>query len=194
MIKAHAWTTIGRQVATSTLFGALAFVAAPIGAQTAPAIIYACYVPTTGTVYRIREPKTPPQCTNVKHVEFSWNQQGIQGPQGEAGAAGPAGPQGPEGAAGPAGAPGTPGVSGYEILRSPRIEIPAGGYSQHVLDCPAGKFATGGGFIDDFQDLHLFRDAPHFTGTGGGWSWVVLNPTQSTHAYHVLVVCVTATR
>ena len=74
-----------------------------------PHVLYACYVPTTGTVYRIKETDLRQKCTSDKHIEFSWNQQGEKGDkgdpgdQGEPGPAGPVGPAGPEGPAGPAG-------------------------------------------------------------------------------------------
>src|ERR1041385_6711542 len=49
---------------------------------TPPALLWACYVPTTGTVYRIKTPDTRDACVAANHVEFSWNQIGPQGPQG----------------------------------------------------------------------------------------------------------------
>ena len=49
---------------------------------TTPTLYYACYVPLTGNVYRIKEPGLPQACTSVTHVQFSWNQQGSQGVQG----------------------------------------------------------------------------------------------------------------
>ena len=50
-------------------------------------LIHACYVPASGTVYRIKAEGAKDACTGKKHVEFSWN------------AAGPAGPEGPRGPA-----------------------------------------------------------------------------------------------
>ena len=51
---------------------------APASAQ-APKVFFACYVPSSGTVYRIKEPDTPAACGTstkkgvaVAHVEFSW--------------------------------------------------------------------------------------------------------------------------
>jgi hypothetical protein len=41
-------------------------------AQTAPRIYYACYVPLTGTVYRIKESTLKTTCT-TGHIEFSWS-------------------------------------------------------------------------------------------------------------------------
>lgn len=92
---------------------------AGLGAQTVAAdTLHACYVPATGTIYRIRAAGLPPSCLSEAHVEFSWNAAGAPGPRGEPGPqgppgeAGPPGPQGPEGPAGPMGPPGPPGPPG----------------------------------------------------------------------------------
>ena len=48
----------------------------------------ACYVPKSGTVYRIKAPNTPQACTKADHVEFNWSDQSdagqrkAQGPSG----------------------------------------------------------------------------------------------------------------
>jgi len=108
------------------IVGALALVvstAAPLAAQTAPEPMFACYVPLTGTVYRIKSPGTPTECTKPKgnspnhadHVQFAFNAQGTQGPagpQGPQGEVGPMGPAGAVGAAGPQGAAGAVGATG----------------------------------------------------------------------------------
>src|SRR5688572_15985264 len=44
--------------------------AAPAAAQTDS--IRACYVPTTGNVYRIGTPDTHPNCVAASHVRFAW--------------------------------------------------------------------------------------------------------------------------
>jgi len=72
-------TSLKRVVAPSLASIALAVLAStPAGAQ-APKVFYACYVPSSGAVYRIKEPNTPTVCgTSTKkgqtlvHVEFSW--------------------------------------------------------------------------------------------------------------------------
>lgn len=58
--------------------GILGVGSASVAAQ-APKVFYACYVPSSGAVYRIKEPGTPAACgTSSKkgqtliHVEFSW--------------------------------------------------------------------------------------------------------------------------
>ncbi len=42
---------------------------APVSAQ---AVLTACYVPASGTVYRIKVTNTPTKCLQPTHVEFSW--------------------------------------------------------------------------------------------------------------------------
>jgi trimeric autotransporter adhesin len=83
----------------------------------APTVFHACFVAKSGTVYRIREPNTPQDCTKNDHVMFSWTDgaggsAGVPGPEGPQGPEGPAGPQGPEGPQGPAGPEGPEGPQG----------------------------------------------------------------------------------
>jgi hypothetical protein len=89
----------------------LAIAGAPraAAAQSAPTTIDACYVPASGTVYRIDTPASPApgapkQCLSAIHVAFAWNRAGPAGPQGPAGPTGPRGLQGAPGPQGPAGA------------------------------------------------------------------------------------------
>lgn len=77
-----------------------------------PNVIYACYVPMSGTVYRIRTADTREDCASKTHVLFWFNQTGPQGPQGPIGPAGPVGPAGPTGATGPTGPTGPTGATG----------------------------------------------------------------------------------
>ena len=109
--------------------------------QNAPVIFYGCYVPTTGTVYRIKTTDKRETCVAPNHVEFFWNQVGPQGPQGPAGPAGPTGATGAPGATGatgPAGAAGTgtafvsSGGSGGQTVTTP-IDLAS-------LTLPAGKY------------------------------------------------------
>lgn len=46
----------------------------PVSAQEAPAptVYHACYVPLTGTVYRIKEAGLRTSCSSTSHIEFSW--------------------------------------------------------------------------------------------------------------------------
>ncbi len=74
--------------------------------------IAACYVPASGTVYRIGAAGLPETCLARTHVRFSWNTLGQVGAKGETGAVGPTGPVGPAGAVGPQGPPGAAGANG----------------------------------------------------------------------------------
>jgi Collagen triple helix repeat (20 copies)/Head domain of trimeric autotransporter adhesin/Chaperone of endosialidase len=100
---------------TLALAGALvALSAGSAAAQTTPssATLYACYVPNSGTVYRIKAEGLRQSCTSPQHVEFSWSPNGTAGPQGPAGPAGPQGEPGPQGPAGPQGPQGEQGATG----------------------------------------------------------------------------------
>jgi hypothetical protein len=59
--------------------------------------LYACYVPRSGVVYRIREEGLKQDCSSPKHVMFSWNERGLPGAAGPPGTVGPPGPPGPPG-------------------------------------------------------------------------------------------------
>jgi hypothetical protein len=74
---------------------------AQAGAGAIPDTVHACYVPATGTIYRIKMPGLPSACAASSHVEFSW--------LGGSGATGPTGATGPSGAAGATGATGATG-------------------------------------------------------------------------------------
>jgi hypothetical protein len=61
----------------SPVLGALALAATSAAAQTPPPVAEACYVPTSGTVYRVDTPKAPApgapkQCLSPSHVRFGW--------------------------------------------------------------------------------------------------------------------------
>jgi hypothetical protein len=42
-------------------------------------VLYACHVPPTGLVYRIKGPDLPPACLSEDHVEFSWRDGSVPG-------------------------------------------------------------------------------------------------------------------
>src|SRR5687768_16563160 len=103
---------------------AVVLLAAPgaVKAQDAPPAtdnpeLFACWVPSSGTIYRIRLTGLAQSCLATNHVQFSWRENNLTvvGPVGPAGAEGPAGPQGlqgPRGAAGPMGPEGPVGPAG----------------------------------------------------------------------------------
>jgi hypothetical protein len=104
------WTSAMLLLVTTVTVPAAVRAQQPTAADT----IRACYVPASGTIYRIGVEGGPVAC-HAGHVEMKWNiagppgAPGIAGPQGEAGPAGPkgdTGPAGPKGDAGPAGVAG----------------------------------------------------------------------------------------
>ena len=62
-------------IVTLTLAGAVCAGSSALAQTTpppAPAVIHACYVPFTGTIYRIMETALHQACTSDTHVPFSW--------------------------------------------------------------------------------------------------------------------------
>ncbi|MCC6430438.1 MAG: collagen-like protein [Gemmatimonadaceae bacterium] len=123
-------------------------------------IVVACYVPRSGTMYRIGTDDTRDRCASREHVRFSFSTTGPSGPTGPTGAAGavsPIGPQGPVGATGPIGPSGTQGpagvagpqgpaapIVGLEVVQTSGALAPASARNVKAA-CPAGKVVTGGG-------------------------------------------------
>jgi hypothetical protein len=181
------------------------FAAAPLLEAQTPTVLSACYVPKSGTVYRVDVADAPPACLKPEHVPFSWNEEGIQGPQGEPGPQGEAGPAGPEGAAGPAGETGpageagpagpagTDGVSGYEFVASVFRPVPSG-VSTHALSCPSGKRAMGGGYrLENGHDfVKVLWDTP--IDGGLGWFLRLQNSIAQPHSVSMYVLCATVTQ
>ncbi len=109
----------------------LALLAATLPAATAvaqggslPATIEACYVPVSGTVYRINTaaspaPGAPAKCLSSAHVPFKWN---VAGPPG-------------------------PGLSDFsEVTSEGTPAADASGRRSMSAGCPTGKMAVGGNY------------------------------------------------
>ncbi|WP_041265732.1 tail fiber domain-containing protein [Gemmatimonas aurantiaca] len=62
-------TLAASTLAVAALTLASALTASPLEAQ---AVFHACYVPASGTVYRVKAPNTPANCLQPTHVAFSW--------------------------------------------------------------------------------------------------------------------------
>jgi hypothetical protein len=131
---------------------AISMLALGAGAQTAPSVtavdpnvIYACYVPTSGTVYRIRTTDTREECAAKSHVLFWFNETGPAGPQGPAGptgaagATGPTGPAGPTGPQGPAGSAGD-GSTAYFKAMAVGVNLNVNGPTVAAVSLPAGSY------------------------------------------------------
>jgi hypothetical protein len=97
------------QVGTDTTSGR-----PPSAAQVGADFIRACYVPVSGTIYRIGLPNTPAACLASDHIPFAFPSSTVVGPQGPAGPTGAAGPVGATGAIGPTGIPGMVGPTGSQ--------------------------------------------------------------------------------
>jgi hypothetical protein len=134
--------------------------------------IHACYVVSSGSVYRIREPGLKPACTSSSHVEFSWTPDGggsggvgvpgPQGPKGETGDAGPAGPEGPEGAQGPEGPQGPKGDPGDSSESGPGSIL-----TTVALAGPVASIIGNSGnyvFLGAFAEVTTSEDHPRVTG------------------------------
>jgi len=168
----------------------LAIVGVTLGTARASAqgtVLYGCYVPNSGTVYRIKADGLPDACRSPQHVQFTWS---LQGPAGPAGPAGPIGPQGP---AGPAGGLPITGVI-VELVDSPPI---APGQQGGVLvSCPAGHVATGGGGEASAGQgvlLRLVQSSPRRTnGIVNGWESRFENASTVATPGRAYVVCAPA--
>ncbi len=89
------------------------FAARPGASQIAQSdTLYGCYVPSSGTMYRIKVPNAPNACVASSHLLFSFNAKGASGAAGPTGATGPVGPTGSTGPAGSSGATGVAGTTG----------------------------------------------------------------------------------
>src|ERR1043166_8681706 len=73
---------------------------AQLAAIASDSTIAACFVPASGTVYRIELPGLPSSCLATSHIRFTWQSRGPQGDAGAAGATGAAGAAGGTGSTG----------------------------------------------------------------------------------------------
>ena len=130
-----------RALAAGLTLAAIAALAPDVAAQTNPPpdpnVIWACFVPISGTVYRIKTADTKESCSSPKHVMFSFTQTGPAGPQGAAGAQGPAGPAGATGPQGPAGADGAGATAFFKELTA---DVAFPGPAVLSLNLPAGAY------------------------------------------------------
>ncbi len=129
--------------------------------------IRACYVPASGTIYRIGVPGTPAACLASSHQPMVWQVTGPAGAPGEQGPQGERGEQGPAGAAGSGGADGTPGPQG-----EPGPVGPAGAAGPQGDPGPAGPVGpqgpAGAGGTTDHSALNNLTadDHPQYLSAG----------------------------
>lgn len=137
----------------------------------------ACYIPKSGTVYRIQTPGAPTKCSQ-NHVQFTWSVQGETGAQGAEGPAGPEGPQGPAGE--------------VTVVRAERhtAAIGPGFGSSPTLECPTeGDIAVGGGWRTTSHATGLRVYGSHPSGDGD-WTFIVANEGASDVVVYLSIVCV----
>ena len=116
--------------------------AAGVVTTSAPALMYGCYVPISGTTYRIKETDLKQKCASAEHIEYSWNKEGPQGPIGPQGPQGNQGIQGVVGPVGPAGTAGAAGAPGAAMLPTAFYAFRAGPARETAaaLTLPTGKY------------------------------------------------------
>ena len=153
----------------------------------AQATLTGCYVPNSGTVYRIKGAGLPNACHSKNHVEFTWS---LQGPPGPTGPAGPTGAQGPVGPAG-----GLP-AAGIEYKGASGSDIPAGSIGSVTVDCSTGKVPIGGGYENHNTPMvRVFQSSPDLSLSGGpptGWRVSFQNQSTIASSIFAWVVCVPA--
>lgn len=154
---------------------ALAFVAlVPSIAQAQT--LTACYVPKSGTVYRIKVEGTPTKCAQ-NHVEFTWSMAGQVGPEG---------PQGPQGEMGPQGPAGAAYTTGLERLERAMTMLDPGETELLDLVCTtAGRIAIGGGWTAN-NGVLVHSSEPN----GDGWRYRVTNMAATEQQVRLWIVCI----
>lgn len=164
----------------SVIGGAL-LVASAVGnaasAQAAADPLYACYVPSSGTVYRIRTTNAPPACVDPTHVAFSWN---TAGPKGDAGVAG---------------GPGSPGVSALQtVSQSVSCSSGSANFCDATAVCPTGKTVLSGGIRTSggSGQWNVTDTAPVSGGGGTGWYASAEIPAGQTGSINVTVFAICA--
>ena len=174
-------------VATVVMLVAAALAPSRLAGQGAPTVLYGCYVPTSGTVYRIKADGLPTDCRSKNHVQFTWSLQGPPGPQG------PTGPAGPQGVAGPAGP-----LSG-RVLVVAQGSAASNNIGSATASCPAGKKVLGGGFqgltgnttnVSHNMPKPLSPPATGFSDTE--WQVTLYNADPFTLSFTVFAICANA--
>lgn len=175
-----------------TTLTASLLVAPPIEAQTAADTTWHCYVPGSGTVYRIKASSAPTSCVDSSHVQFFVNAAGRKGDPGTAGPVGPKGDTGPAGPQGPAGASGSSGVSGLIIVTATSGICRAGNVDCGARPrCPAGKKVVGGGASGAGDGFLVTKTAPD--GDAGWFANGFSERTGATWTVTGYAICATVT-
>jgi hypothetical protein len=146
-------------------------------------VFYACYIPSSGVTYRIKEVDLKQSCSSTDHVMFSWTDGGVAGPQG------PIGPQGPQGPQGPAG---TPGWSQMTVPNAFGVTVAANALTSQQVDCPAGTTGIGGGH--EIFGVPIGASTPVLVSSfpnSNGWHFVVSNkgPNAADATFNAYAIC-----
>jgi collagen triple helix repeat protein len=114
---------------------------------------------------------------------------GDPGPQGLKGDPGPQGPKGDTGAQGPKGDPGATNVT----VKTETVQIPNGQAVEHILPCPNGSVATGGGThvgAGGGGGLYISRSEPWVqAGKPIGWDAIGENTSGNAVEFTTSVIC-----
>jgi hypothetical protein len=174
-------TTISR----AAVLGAIAAAApAALHAQTTtptPKVYYACYIPTSGTVYRIKEMNLKQACASTAHVSFSWTDGGTPGPEG------PKGGKGDKGDQGEPGAPGFPEI--FDVLGED-VLLHSGQATNTSVECPDGAQAIGGGYAFSISNETMILRAAGPFKTGYGLSVINYGDNVGDVQFRLSVRCV----
>ena len=139
---------------------ALAAPAAVRAQSTTPKVFYACYVPSSGTTYRIKEVDLKQECTKSSHVQFSWT-------DGNRSA-----------------------VSQFFTVTSDTQNMGPKSQLFFAQTCPVGSQLVGGGHrITSFSSPIPLVSRSSPDDTGPGWAVNVINPSDGTVSFTVWARC-----
>lgn len=118
---------------------------------------YACYAPSSGTVYRIKTPDTRATCTKPSHVEFSWTAQKASG------------------------------WSQVTMTPGSEVSVAPGWQKGASAECPAGTTRISGGYsLSNFEVSKGIPVVLAEYATTNGWGVNVYNPAASVLAANVI--------
>ena len=185
MLKTQSVRSIPLAVATLVLAAGFAAVPSRLVAQSGATVLYGCYVPSSGTVYRIKADGLPTDCRSKTHVQFTWSLQGPPGPQG------PQGPTGPQGVAGPSGP-----LSGRVLITAQGTAAP-NAFGTASATCPTGKKVLGGGFTGLTGNVtQVSHNSPKPNPTSGfsdtTWEVILYNSDTFPQVFTVYAICANA--
>ena len=138
--------------ALSAVAAAVPSRAAQAQTTTTPKVFYACYVPSSGTTYRIKEVDLKQECSKSSHVQFSWT-------DGKSAVS-----------------------QFFTMVPDSIHTLAPGTQELVTQACPAGSQVVSGGHRFILKGLPDFPFVTRSTPSddGNGWSVLVANPVTST--------------